>query len=340
MKKIVLFSVSIFTFLILMSIFSVGIKHNKNNSDITQFYIRSGDFSLNQNEALCPDIKVYMTKENKIAVINIEDYVRGVVCAEMPAEFEKEALKAQSVAARTFALVHIKEYGGTPCPEAKGADVTDDTKCQVFMTKDDRFKEWDKSKRDDYWNKVTDAVKETQGETIEYDGKIITAPLYFAVSNGKTDDAKDVFSFSEPYLKSVSSSGEENSPKYKTNYNLSFGKFAKEVNSKYPKAHVKEGSIKSQVAVISKFSGGAVNEVRLGDIKLQGTEFRKFLNLNSNDFEFLFTNKSITIKCLGYGHNVGMSQWGANLMAKSGKKYNEIISHYYQGTSIKKENWK
>lgn len=323
-------------FIVALSVFIVGFGQNKSNftkSIIPQFFMKSGDIVFNEANG-GPKIKVFITKENKVEEMFLEEYVRGVVSAEMPAEFEPDALKSQAVAARTFALAHMEEFGGEKYKSNTGANVSDTVQCQVFMHKEDRMNSWPKSKRDEYWNKVTNAVKETAGEILTIDGKLVKEPLFFAVSSGKTENGSDIFSDDAPYLKSVSSPGEEAAPKYRSIVKVSYSNFINKINCEYSNSGLTAATLKNSIEIKSRNEGGSVKEIRVGRITLSGVKFRSIMGLNSANFNIKFNFNNIEISCIGYGHGVGMSQWGANAMAKSGKSYKDILEHYYNGTSI------
>lgn len=331
-------------FIILLPIFIVGIgtdsslrKDMFNRAKAPGFNIKVNDISFNSTNGGGPKIKVYITNENKIEELYLEEYVRGVVAAEMPAEFDIEALKAQAVAARTYAVAHMDQYGGNKCNQGNGADICNTVHCQVYMDKDERLKGWPESKRGLYWNKITDAVKETVGQVLTYNGQIAMNVSYFSTSGGKTEDAVEVFASDSPYLKSVQSPGEESSPKYKSEENISYNELTDKLNKAYPNAKLSASKLKGQVMIVgSRSSGGSVKQIKIGNVTITGSQFRSALGLNSANFELKFNKNDITITTYGYGHGVGMSQWGANAMAKEGKKYDEILTHYYQGIDIEK----
>lgn len=328
-------------FIIALSLLIVGIGENKTSftkAVIPKFLMKSNNIVFNETNGGGPKIKVYITKENKVEEMFLEEYVRGVVSAEMPVEFAPEALKAQAVAARTFAAAHMEEFGGQKYKSNTGANLCDTVQCQVFIHKDDRLKSWPQSKRDEYWDKVTDAVKETAGEVLTINGKLVMEPFYFAVSSGKTENASDVFAEDATYLKSVSSPGEEAAPKYRSTVKVSYSDFISKVNSQYSNSGLTVGTLKNGVEIKSRNEGGSVKEVKIGRVTLSGVKFRSIMGLNSANFNIKFNSNSVEISCIGYGHGVGMSQWGANAMAKSGKSYKDILGHYYNGIEIKKIN--
>lgn len=332
------------SFTILLPILIVGIGTDKgltdgilNKAKAPGFYIKPNDVTFDNTNGGGPKIKVYITEKNKIEEIYLEEYVRGVVAAEMPAEFSVEALKAQAVAARTYAVSRMEQYGGTKCSKAQNGDICDTVHCQVYMGKDERFQGWQESKRGIYWNKITDAVKETMGQVLVYNGQIAVNVSYFSTSSGKTEDAAEVFSSNTPYLKSVKSPGEESSPKYKSVESFSYNELADKLNKAFPGSKLSSAKLKSQIIIINpRSSGGSVKQVKVGNETITGTQFRAALGLNSANFELIFNKDKIAITTYGYGHGVGMSQWGANAMAKEGKKYDEILTHYYQGVNMEK----
>lgn len=305
---------------------------------VPKFGMNSGNIIFNTKLEKQPIIKVYISSQKKIKEINLENYVRGVVAAEMPAAFDSEAIKAQAVAARTYALSHIENFGGSKCNEAKGADVCDTVHCQVYMSKEDRIKLWPKSEGENYWNKITKAINETAGQVIMYKGEMIKAPYYFSTSSGKTENCIDVFSVDLPYLKSVDSSGEEASPKFTSSVKLTNSELIKKINSSYPKAGLSSKNIKSQLYIKSRTDAGSVKEIKVSSMTISGSAFRNVIGLNSNNFDIKYSLTGVEIICKGNGHDVGMSQWGAYSMAKSGKNYKEILTHYYTNTTIENIN--
>ncbi|AYD41390.1 stage II sporulation protein D [Clostridium fermenticellae] len=299
---------------------------------VPDFFIKSKDIIFNNNQSY--KINVYMEKQKKIQAMDLEEYVTGVVCAEVPANFNVEALKAQAVAARTFGAAHMESLGGQKYNSNTGADVCDSVKCQVFMTKDDRFKSWPQSKREEYWNKISDAVKDTKGEILTYKGELVMEPYYFSSSSGKTEDAKDVFSKDVPYLKSVSSLGEQNSYKYRTSVILSYYDFVNKINRSHSRSKLSVNNVKNSVFIKNRDESGYVKDINVGSIILKGSQFRSALGLNSANFVIQFEDRYVKIICTGYGHDVGMSQSGANVMAAIGKSYKQILTHYYTGVNI------
>ncbi|NMM61537.1 stage II sporulation protein D [Clostridium sp. P21] len=306
------------------------------NRSIPKFLIKSNDVIFNKQNVGDIKIKVYITKENKVEEMCLEEYVKGVVSAEEPVEFSLEALKAQAVAARTFALAHMESFGGHKYKSNTGADVCDTTQCQVFRHKEEQLKLWEANKRDEYWNKISNAVQQTSGEFLVYDNKLVMEPYYFSVSSGKTEDCLDVFSSNLPYLKSVSSLGEEGAYKRESSIKVSYSEFINKISYKYTNCGLSTANIKNEIQIKSRTKGGSIKEMAIGKITISGTEFRSIMGLNSANFNIKYNDTGMEIDCKGYGHGVGMSQWGANAMAKSGSNYKEILKHYYSGVEINK----
>ena len=328
-------------FILFAAVFIGGMGNNaingyKSNDELKNYNINPTDIVFDKNNGGGANIKVYITKEKKIQELSLEEYTRGVVSAEMPAEFDIEALKAQAVAARTFAAAHMEVYGGKKYPGAKGADVTDTVDCQVYMDKENRLNNWPKNSSGQYWNKITQAVQETSGQVLKYNGKLVMEPYYFAVSSGKTENGKDILGADEPYLKSVSSSGEEIAPKYKSQVKMSYNNFVNKVKSNYSNSNLNIFNVRSSINIISRTEAGSIKEIKLGNNTITGTKLRNMMGLNSANFSIKYNITGIEINCVGYGHDVGMSQWGANVMSKQGKNYKDILTHYYNGVSIEK----
>ena len=341
MKKIALtFTVGII-FIICLTIFMVGIgdkgiKKDKNIDNVNKYIIKPNDILFDSSNGGGPKIKVYITKEKKIVEIFLEEYVRGVVAAEMPAEFSLEALKAQAVAARTYALSHMEKYGKQKCTEAKGADVCDTVNSQVYMSKEERLDSWPNKTKGELWNKITEAVMSTEEQVITFNGELALSPYYFSTSSGRTENAVDIFNTDVPYLKSVQSNGEEISPNFKSIQKITYNELVKKLNISYPKAGLTTSKIKNQIKILNNYEGGSVKNIKLGNLTITGVRFRSLLGLNSDNFILEFNSKNISIICKGYGHDVGMSQWGANVMGNSGKTYKEILTHYYNRVNILK----
>lgn len=301
-------------------------EENKINSIEDMKTGEEGVISLSGSET----IKVYITKEDKVIEVPLEDYVKSVVSGEMPASFDFEALKAQSVAARTY----VAAKRGRPCNEAKGGDVCDTTHCQVYINKESRLEKWG-NKGSENWEKISRAVDETKGKVLSYNNELVQYPQFFSTSSGKTENSIDVFSGDIPYLVSTESKGEEAAPKYVGEFKFDTIKFINEINSRYPDAKLSQENLQDNIEILSRSDAGGVKEIRIGKVKIKGMDLRLALGLNSANFEFKVNDEEIVFNCKGYGHGVGMSQWGANAMAKEGNSYEEILKHYYTGIELR-----
>lgn len=279
-----------------------------------------------------PIITVYNHKLNKNQEMDLEDYLCGVLSGEMSADFDLEALKAQALAARTYVL-YKQDKGESN--KHKGAVVCTDYKhCQEYKS----YEELKKIKGEDWikksYPKIKQAVSQTKGQIITYNGKPIL-PLYFSTSSGKTENSEEVFAASYPYLKSVKSPQDKNSPKYISNMKITNKNFVDSVNKRYSDIKLENSNLESKIKIIDRSDGGAIEKIKIGDKELSGRDIRSMFNLNSANFEIKFGEGYIDFVVKGYGHGVGMSQWGAQGMAEEGYEYYEILEHYYSGSKIK-----
>ena len=275
------------------------------------------NFSLPKKEEPVT-INVKNTKTNKVSEEELEDYIIGVVGAEMPASFNEEALKAQAVASRTYALYKIQHSN-------KDYDIVTDISNQSYNTIDELKSKWGKD-FNYYYNRVKEAVINTKNEIMTYNDEVIIA-YYFAMSNGYTEDGSLVFKEEKPYLKSTSSSWEDTSLKnFVSKKKYSLEEFSNILNV--------DKNIK--ISDIKRSSTNRVITLKINNQEFSGTDLRKKLGLRSTDMDFEINNDYIIITTKGYGHGVGLSQYGANLMAKNGYNYKDILKHYYQGVELSK----
>ncbi len=262
-----------------------------------------------------------LKSNNQIEVLNLEDYLIGVVSAEVPASFEEEAIKAQTVAARTYALKQIENKKNL------SYDVTDDTRTQVYQTDEQLRNKW-QSNYDTYINKIKKCIKETEGEYITYNDEIIYA-FFFSTSNGKTEDNKNVFGKDLPYLKVVDSSFDESETSgFTSSKTLNLSDFYNKLGLNYNENLNVTDEVRTQ--------SGRVSSVKINGTEFTGRDFQNKLSLRSNDFKIEQQEGNVLITTKGFGHGVGMSQYGANALAKQNKTYEEILKYYYQGTEIQK----
>lgn len=252
--------------------------------------------------------------------VPLEEYVVGVVAGEMPVSFEMEALKAQSVASRTYVMRRLGGNGEY--------DVVDTVSNQVYLD-DNTLKEKWKDNYVSYINKVRQAVNETSMECLEYDGELIDA-MFFSTSNGYTEDSGEFFSMSLPYLKSVDSSyDKEVSSVFQDSKNISLQEFYERLGLSY------QSSLK--ITDIARTNSHRVKSLKINGKEFSGKDVYYKLGLRSSDFVIDQVGSNVTIQTKGYGHGVGMSQYGALGMAKKGYSYREILMHYYTGTTLVKK---
>ena len=277
-------------------------------------------------------ITMYDTGTKQLVTLSLEEYLVGVVAGEMPASFDSEALKAQAVAARTLAAGKMRSLGGSGCSLKEGADVCSSfSHCQEWISEDRMRKNWGDG-FDAMYEKIKQAVADTKGEIMTYNGKPIEV-LYHSTSNGKTEEASEVFSHSLPYYASVDSAGEENTPKFEGSVTYTNQKFAEIFQSKY-RVRLNPDDLKNAIKINGYTESGRIRDLTVGGKNLRATEFRMLYGLNSTDITFVFGKDSITMKTKGFGHGVGMSQVGADRMAQQGYGYQDILRHYYQGVEI------
>jgi len=304
------------------------VQTEKPDTTIDDIPVASAQLDLSE-----PDlIKVYNLKTNEVIVIDFEEYLKGVVASEMPAEFNFEALKAQAVTARTYLLFKFKKYPNGQ-PEHLDAPICTGTHCQVWNSKDNLIASHEDGWYDTYWSKIEEAVNSTKSQILTYDGKIIE-PLFHSTSGGRTENSEDVFSTSVPYLRSVESPYENEAPKQHDSTKVSVTDFISKLNSVYGELNITPSNLKDKIQLGGTSEGGKIKTLLIDGTEISGREIRSLFNLNSTNFSFIQTNNEIEIVTTGYGHGVGMSQWGANGMGEEGYNYKEILKHYYTGIEI------
>lgn len=273
-----------------------------------------------------PLITVYDAAQKTTFVTSMEEYLIGVVAGEMPSSFHVEALKAQAVAARTYTVKKMAKYGGHGCASS-GYDICTDSTCCQAWTNPESFLGTSKYK------KIRSAVYATAGEVAVYDGAPIEA-LFHSTAGGYTENSENVFSTALPYLRSVYSN-ETGAPRYEATVTLSKARFAEKLETATG-VELTEETVESMVTVTERFESGRVKTVSVGDAALTGREFRSLFHLDSANFTFEFDEDDVIIHTKGFGHGVGMSQTGADAMAKEGDTYDEILKYYYTGISLER----
>ena len=290
---------------------------------ITFFIPYSGEKLLNKKTETPTDhITLYDTKTKKTTTVPFDEYLYYTLASEMPASFHKEALKAQCICIRTYAKNKQKTKS-----HPDGADLcTDINHCQAYTT-DDALKDKWKENYNYYKDKLQSAVTETKNMIITYNNEPIDA-IYHSSNNGYTENSEDVWQKKLPYLRSVKSP-DENSPHCNYTYHIKAKELYSLIKEKYPDAKMNKG-----IGKITYTTGGNIKTINLYSVEIKGHELRKLLDLKSASFDITENNDTVEITTHGYGHGVGLSQYGANQMAHNGNTFREIITHYYTGTQI------
>ena len=260
----------------------------------------------------------------------MDAYLQGVLRAEMPASFELEALKAQAIAARTYTLYKMKDG---PIANHPDADACDDIHCcKAYKTAEDAAADWGGMALY-YEEKLARAVAETDGQAILYGGEPILA-VFFSSANGHTQNAGAVRQSDLPYLQSVTSpETEELVPNYYSIVSFSADEFRERFLAAYPDASL-SGSPEGWITDVARSDAGFVTTLRVGGVPVRGNELRTLLSLRSPSFTMEAKASALTFRVTGYGHGVGMSQYGANALALEGMRAEDILAHYFTGTHV------
>lgn len=282
-----------------------------------------------QEEVALPDSGYTLRilgSDGQVTEMDMNQYLWGVVAAEMPASFEEEALKAQAVAARTYAL------NKGPTSNHPDADLcTDYNCCQAWIARADAQSNWG-DRAVTYTNKITAAVAETGNQVILYEGQLIDA-VFHSSSASATQDAVEVWGNSVPYLQSVDSPEGENVPNYQSQATISSQEFQDLFLEARPEADL-SGDPSTWVGDTQYNDGGSVHTITIGGVAVTGAQARQIFNLRSAAFSVSYADGTFTFDVTGFGHGVGMSQYGADAMAVAGSTYTEILQHYYTGVTV------
>ena len=275
-------------------------------------------------------IRLLHAKTGEIEELPLDTYVKGVVAAEMPADYEEEALKAQAVVARTYTIYTIIHNNN----KHENADLCDNSNCcQAWISKDDRLSKWEEDKRDQYLKKIEDAVDSTNGKIITYNGEVIDA-FFHSNSGGVTETPVNVWGGTNyPYLQSVQTAGEEGYKQYSSEVKLTKDEFVNKIKETHPNLNI-DFNDEHSIEIIEYTESNRVKTIKIGNINLSGVEIRKILGLKSTKFEVKVDNDNVIFTVTGYGHGVGMSQTGADSMAKQNSSYEDIIHHFYTDVEI------
>ena len=264
----------------------------------------------------------------EVEQIDLDTYLYGVVASEMPATFELEALKAQAVVARTYTIYQIKNGS-----KHENADVCDSSYCcQAWISKENRMARWEEDKAEEYWNKILEAVNNTKGKIIFYEGEPINA-LFHSNSGGSTEISLNVWGGNFPYFQTVETSGEESYSSYSSEVEISKDDLIKKMLERYSDYKI-DFSDNNCINIQEYTSSGRISKISIGNKQISGVEARSIFGLKSAKFNFEILENSIKFSVLGYGHGVGLSQCGSDVLAKNGKNYEEIIRYYYKDVEI------
>lgn len=336
MKDLLIIAV-IFAVLLLTMPMLVFLKPDRTSSDaaksetekvITETVAESNITTEENNDVL----KVLDFTSGQVLEIAMRDYVIGAVLAEMPASYHEEALKAQAVAARTYAVRQREKQRLAPDELLMGADISNDsTKYQAYFTPE-QAKAFYGDSYEAYYNIVSTAVDATVNEVLIYNGEPIVAAFH-STSGGRTESAEIVWGSAVEYLVPVESAEDENSPAYLDENVFTEDELSARIEAEYPDTVFGDNPEK-WIAIGDRSVSGTVVEVQLGDTAVSGSEFRRIFSLKSANFEVEYSDGKFIITTKGNGHGVGMSQYGANAMANEGADYKEILAHYYTGAEL------
>lgn len=278
-------------------------------------------------------VRVYLHQENKVRSMQLEDYLIGVVAAEMPAEFLPDALKAQAVAARTYAIKRMGA-GGVANPLHPGADLCDDPRHgQAWLSREALKGRWGMLQYYNYYYKIKKAVDETKGQVLTYQGQLID-PAYHASCGGRTENSEDVWKFQVPYLRSVPCPYDTD-PHPVQSASFSLEQVDRALGTTLSAVPVSgKGKTPPELRVTEKTSTGRPKSLIIGDRQFPAVAVRDQLGLRSTNFTWKVEGDSVTFATTGYGHGVGLCQNGSKGMAEHGYNYRTILGHYYSGVEI------
>jgi len=277
-------------------------------------------------------ISLLHKKMGEVEQVNLDEYLCNVVSAEMPANYEIEALKAQAIVARTYTIYKILNK------KHDTADICDDsTCCQAWISKDDRLARWEESQRESNWQKIVSAVNDTKGKIITYDDKPIDA-FFHSNSGGVTEVPVNVWGGTGyPYLQSVETAGEDTYTQYSSEVVFTQEQLINKLKEKYSDISI-DFSNSDDIKIMDYTESTRVKTVKFGNHEISGVEARSLLGLRSTNFEISIDDDNIKFSVKGYGHGVGMSQTGADSMAKQGSSAEDIIKHFYTGVEVSEVN--
>lgn len=256
---------------------------------------------------------------------DMEEYIKGVVAAEMPASFPEEALKAQAVASRTYAVRAVENADFELGPSDIG---------QAYVTVDEMKENWG-ANFDTYYAKICEAVDSTKDEVMVYEGEPILA-VFHSTSAGETETAGNIWNYDLPYLESTDSIGDTYAPNYETTTEISCGDIIAKIKNLYPDFQADEAGLFDSIKINERSEAGYITDMTVGNMNFTGKQIREALGIRSANFTVENKGGSIAFTTKGFGHGAGMSQYGAKYMAENGSDYQAILNHYYTGIKIEK----
>ena len=253
----------------------------------------------------------------------MDEYIKGVVAAEMPVSFPLEALKAQAVASRTYAVRAVENADKELNPSDIG---------QAFITKDKMKENWGEN-FDTYYSKICEAVDTTKGEIMEYDGEPILA-VFHSTSAGETERAGNIWNYDLPYLESTDSEGDTYAPNFETTKVISEEDIITSIKAKYPDFQADKASLFDSIVIKERSEAGYITSMSVSGMDFTGKQIREALGLRSSNFSVSKADGGIAFTTKGFGHGAGMSQYGAKYMAENGSDYTDILNHYYKNVTL------
>lgn len=280
-----------------------------------------------------PEVKLLNCQSGQVIRLPLEQYVVGVVAAEMPAAFPLEALKAQAVASRTYTLRRIKPSNTGENPHPQADICTDHNHCQAWIDQGEMQKRWGKS-YDENYSKICTAVAKTSGQAIYYNNTLID-PVYHSTSNGRTENSEDVWGTKVPYLRSVASRWDSASPKFHSTIEIPLEVISKRLCPSTGILQVSSNGNSGIIRPVEYTATGRLKTVSVAGRTIPCTQLRQTLGLPSTDLTWKISREKVVFNATGNGHGVGMSQYGAKGMAAEGYSWDEIIRYYYTGVDLK-----
>ena len=284
-------------------------------------------------------VKLYLVSQKHTLTLDLEEYLKGVVAAEMPANFHLEALKAQAIAARTVTLQRLVIFGGKGCRWDKTADFSDDpAEVQAWLDERQLREKWGRNYNRN-WRRICHAVDATRGLIVTYQGQPIDA-VFHSTSGPRTENAADVWGRDFPYLRSVVCPYDKHSPRYRQTVRMTIQELGRQMGVKLSRGvltgAVPATSSSEGILVTERSASGRVKRIRVGGRLFRGEELRRRLGLRSTQLTIIDNAGHVEIETIGYGHGVGLCQYGADGMATQGYRFREILKYYYTGVEIRK----